>query len=261
MHRYLAHLLADLETAIRNAPVASSYSSFSTPFEEEELESYLFLTRLLRLCDLFEISPDAFPPIDRLNKSQVSDLLFAFEKLWRAWRIEWTCPPRLTARRRYVVMTEVMRHEIIPYHPDRGARIDFCEAQSLGGCPFGEGNSCWCEEIEASKNDINGWEASQTSQSERPASPVEEFYNWLQHEDGSMEHYPWEEDDPDHLYRNFLIAEDPNAWLFFFRPDIGSKLSGEAEDDAVEDFDDFDWDDHPRRSKSSEDDPDFGLPF
>ena len=96
MKRYLAHLLADLEAAARCAPEPSSYA-FRSPFrdEDEEPRNEALHVRYVRLNELFGLPAEAFPPVDRLTKIQVAELLDAIEKLWRAWRIRsptWTTP-------------------------------------------------------------------------------------------------------------------------------------------------------------------------
>ena len=267
MQRYLTHLLADLEAATRNAPAASTYSFLSAPFEEEESENTALYVRLVRLCDLFELSPDAFPPVDRLAKVQVAELLTAFEKLWRAWHISWECPPRLSARRRYTVMVDWMRGEAVRYHPDRGASIDFCEhRQQENGCPFGAAGKCWCEEMEDSvRHDLESWEQTRVerlAENHRPSSPVEEFYNWLQADDCD-ENYQWEEEDQGQRFRQFMTAEDPHAWLYFYRPEISAELLGEEPNFAPEDYEDFDWQDDSmaRRRRNGEEEDDMELPF
>ena len=79
MKRYLAQLLADLETAVRHAPEPSSYA-FRSPFSEEEDDnrSDALHLRYVRLCDVFGLAPNACPPVDRLPKFQVADRLHGF---------------------------------------------------------------------------------------------------------------------------------------------------------------------------------------
>ncbi|TNE56530.1 MAG: hypothetical protein EP344_12320, partial [Bacteroidetes bacterium] len=127
MQRYLNHLLADLETATRNAPVASSYR-FLSPFEEDDdPDMTTYQVRYLRLHEIFDLEAGVFPPSERLTKTQLTILLSAIEKLWRAWSIQWDCPPRLTARRRYKIMIERMERDTVRYSYEFGTRINFCD--------------------------------------------------------------------------------------------------------------------------------------
>jgi hypothetical protein len=269
MQRYLIQLMADLENATRLAPVANSYSFLSSSFEDEEGDSGAMYVRLLRLCDLFELSPDAFPPVERLTKVQVADVLNALEKLWRAWQISWECPPRLSARRRYSVMVEWMRREGVRYHPDRGASLDFCEHREQGGCPFGNAEKCWCAEIEASaRHDLEIWEQARTEYDENGGpslGPVDDFFNWL-NADGPSSANAWDEEEEEQRWRPFMVDEDSNDWLYFYRPEMNASLLGEEPLPSPEDFDDFDWhdpEDGPSRKKrkGGAADDDFELPF
>ncbi len=257
MKRYLAQLLADLETATRHAPGPSSYA-FRSPFPEEDDNQRMdsIHARYTRLCELFNIAPDAFPPVDRLTKSQVSDLLTAMETLWRAWRISWECPARLTARRRYTLMVDWMCRETVRYHHDFGAEIDFCCYRDQGICPFGENGACFCQEIEdAARHDVETWEEYHRERQEpERVSPVDEFYEWLRQDEPSG--FDWDYDETRERWRQFIAEEDADAWLYFYRPDINAELQGEEPSSSPDDFDDFDWD-----GQDDYDDDDITLPF
>lgn len=271
MQRYLAQLLADIDLAIRNAPVASSYSYFRSPFDEEESDNSAMYVRWVQLCELFELSPDAFPPAEQLTKTQLAELLTAIEQLWRAWQISWECPPKLSARRRYKAMIEWMRGEPVAYHPERGASIDFCEHRQQGICPFGDLNKCWCAEIEhTARQDADLWEQTQRElDAAFMNSPVTDFQRWLQTDD-DPDFPPWFEEDDAVRYRHFMDEDDQHAWLYFFRPEVNAELLGEEPLHRPEDFDDFDWPDNSGNTSSDagrrygrpggcDDDPD--MPF
>lgn len=255
MKRYIAQLLADLETATRLAPGPSSYA-FRSPFPEEEDDRHAqgMHARYLRLCELFGLAPDAFPPVERLTKEQVTSLLTAVEGLWRAWRVSFDCPSRLTARRRYTLMVEWMYQENVRYHHDFGAEIDFCCYRGQGICPLGNNGPCQCQEIEDSaRHDVELWEEYHREQQEPPAtSPVDEFYEWLRQDDPSE--YEWDFDEDRDRWRQFVAEEDADAWLYFYRPDISADLQGEEPEPSADDFDDFEWDD-------KDDFDDISLPF
>ncbi len=256
MKRYLAHLLADLETAVRHAPEPSSYA-FRSPFrDDDDTRTDGLHVRYVRLCDLFGLQPDAFPPVERLTKTHVTDLLNALEKLWRAWHITWNCPSRLTARPRYTLMVEWMYRETVSYHPDFGAEIDFCCYREQGICPMGNAGNCFCKEVEdIARQDVEAWEEfhrEQTKESE--PSPVQEFYNWLRADEPSE--FDWDLDEEQEAWKKFTADEDAMAWLYFYRPDMNAELQGDEPEPSPEDFDDFDWMDD-----SDYLDDDFPLPF
>lgn len=255
MKRYLAQLLADMETATRHAPGPSSYA-FRSPFSEEEEEQRIdgVHTRYVRLCELFGLAPDAFPPVERLTKTQVTELLTAMETLWRAWRISWECPSKLSARRRYTLMVDWMYHELVRYHHDFGAEVDFCCYRQQGICPFGENGGCHCQETEdIARRDVETWEEFHRDQQVSPrVSPVEEFYDWLRQDEPSE--YEWDYDEDRDRWRQFANDEDANAWLYFYRPEVNAELQGDEQEPAPDEFDDFDWD-------SRDDYDDISLPF
>lgn len=258
MKRYLAQLLADLETAARLAPEPSSYA-FRMPFrddDDDDTRSDGLHVRHVRMSDLFGLQPDIFPPVERLTKAQVTDLLNALENLWRSWRVSWECPSRLTARRRYTLMVEWMYRETVAYHHDFGAEIDFCCYREQGGCPMGGGENCYCKEIDdIAQSSVDAWEEYHRSQMEEPKlSPVQEFYNWLRQDEPSE--FDWDIDEENETWRKFVAEEDVMAWLYFYRPDVNAELQGDDPEPSPEDFDDFDWDDY-----QDDRDDDFPLPF
>lgn len=125
MQRYVSQLLTDLETATRNAPASSTYR-FRHPFDnDDERDAPAYQLRYTHLNELFGLPSGIFPPSERLTKEQLTALLTAIENLWRAWTVSWDCPPRLTARRRYTVMVEILEQDSIPYNYESGAMINF----------------------------------------------------------------------------------------------------------------------------------------
>lgn len=258
MKRYLAHLLADLETAARHAPEPSSYA-FRSPFRDDDdgdTRTDGLHVRYVQLSDLFGLQPDAFPPVERLTKSQVTEVLNALEKLWRAWRVSWSCPSRLTARRRYTIMVEWMYRETVRYHHDFGAEIDFCSHREQGICPFGSTEKCFCKEVEAvDRFEMETWDEyyGDTLESTK-ISPLQELNEWL-HEDDPNE-FEWDFDEGHDRWQQFMGDEDAMAWLFFYRPEMSAEAHGDEPQHSPEDFDDFDWDNGDYFDES-----DFPLPF
>lgn len=252
MQRYLNQLLADLEAIIRTAPVSGAYAYRFRPFEDEERDNVLFFNRQVRLVDLFNLDPHAFPPQDRLTKKQLTALLQTIENLWRAWNVAWECPPALTARRRYTIMVDYMQ-QAIPWHNDYGAQIDFCAHRAEGVCPFGEGGKCWCKEAEdTAAHDVALWESYQRDQEPEIEDPVEDLNRWLAPE--TDEFFPWEVDTDKERYQKFMAEEDMLSWLYFYRPDAHPEQEIEPDVPSPEDYEDFEW-------TSPEDDPEPDYPF
>lgn len=255
MQRYLSHLLTDLEIATRNAPATSTYR-FRHPFDEEgEREAPAYQVRYVRLCDLFNLSPGIFPPSERLTKEQVTALLMAIEALWRAWSVDWDCPPRLTARRRYIIMVERMEQEPVRYNHEFGATINFCDRRADGICPFSDHNQCWCDELDAcARQDFEVWESAHDLDAcaGNYNAAVEDFHRWLDDDPSGLP--PWEIDEERNRWQQFVADDDSLAWLYFYDPRRGMEMTDETPDPSPEDFDDFEWND--------DDDEDYGdLPF
>ncbi len=242
MQRYLTHLLADLETATRNAPAASTYR-FRHPFDDfEDGDVPAYQSRYVRLSELFGFSSGIFPPSERLTKDQITALLTAIEALWRAWNVSWECPPRLTARRRYTIMVERMEQDSVRYNHEFGASVDFCDHRADGVCPFAETSQCWCAELEAcARHDLEIWENAREIDdfSEPKPSPVEEFRQWL--DDGRSALPPWEVDEDRERWKQFLAVDESMGWLFFYDPARSRELADEIPEPSPEDFDDFEW--------------------
>lgn len=246
MQRYVVQLLADLEMAARHAPTVGAYAMRPPFFEEDEdhLEPRYQVT-MLRLCDLFGLTAGVFPPQERLTKSQVTKLLTSIEALWRSWGINWTCPRQLSARRRYTVMTEHMQNELVGYHPDYGADVDFCARHAEHICPFGENGECRCRQAdEDARRFVEDWESEHYEETlPGTLSPSQEFQNWLTKDEPCE--LDWDYDQERAHWRRFAADEEQLAWLYFYRPDFNAELRGEDPEPAPDDFDDFDWDHDP----------------
>jgi hypothetical protein len=245
MQRYLTHLLADLETATRNAPAVSTYR-FRHPFDDiEDGDAPAYQSRFVRLCDLFGLAPGIFPPSERLTKDQLTALLTAIEALWHAWNVSWECPARLTARRRYAIMVERMEQDSVRYNHEFGATVDFCDCRADGQCPFADRNQCWCEELEAcAKHDLEIWENAHELDelddfTEYKPNPVQEFREWLDDDDDIL--FPWEVDEERERWQAFMPKDETEGWLFFYDPARGRALNDETPEPSPEDFDDFEW--------------------
>ncbi len=177
------------------------------------------------------------------------------ETLWRAWSVDWECPPRLTARRRYTIMVERMEQETVRYNHEYGASINFCDRRADGICPFNDGSQCWCDELDAcARHDLEIWESARDIDdfSEKPPSPVEEFLRWL--DDGQSDLSPWEIDESRLRWQRFTADEEALGWLYFYDPRRNVEMSNEEPEPQPGDFDDFEWHD--------DEDEDYGeLPF
>ena len=255
MQRYLTHLLADLEAATRNAPAASTYR-FRHPFDDDdERNAPSYQLRYVRLSELFGLAPGIFPPSEKLTKDHITALLTAIETLWRAWNVDWECPPRLTARRRYTIMVDRMENDSVQYNHEFGASINFCDHRTEGHCPFSDHAQCWCDELDAcARHDYEIWQDAHELDdfSERKQSPTEDFRRWL--DNGAADLPPWDIDASADRWQKFMGDDESLAWLYFYDPQRSNEMTDEGPEPSPEDFEDFEW--------HSDDDEDYDeLPF
>jgi hypothetical protein len=272
MQRYINQVLSDLEVATSNAPEVSAFRFVPRFMDDDDENEPIIQTKYTRLCDLFGIGADIFPPVERLTRSQVTALLTAFEKLWTAWNISWASPLTLTARRVYTVMVEKMNTGFINYNFESGVKIDFCEDRKLGKCPFADIGECHCkvlDEIEKQEKEsfskqrvhtdwFNGsmeedGEENNNFVAEINADGLLALHRWFFGDDDDV-FDPWDTDESEEKWSEFVDFEEESvSWLYFFQPQIEDEYEDE---DAMspEDFEDFEW----RNSNSIED---YDLPF
>lgn len=262
MQRYVIQLISDVEVAITNAPPVSEYAGFSVFGFEQDSDglNLSFAPQRLRLCDLFGLHAQAFPPENRLNRSQITALLRSIERLWSAYQISWDMPYGLSARRRYTAMAEKMRNYSIDYTMGQGTEVDFCNDRKK--CPFGDGGVCTCREVERSvERDMLLWEKMNQGDSDVDITdfenPMDDVRKWLN--DGK-DLPPWFLDEKNERWNLFQDTNEQLEWLYFFRPDGGENRTLYPYDlDDEPDFEDFDWDE--MKDKDSYSDDDLDLPF
>jgi hypothetical protein len=165
MEKYLRQLLSGIENSIAEAPSLPDFGWL--PFHPDDDEDGDFrCTRHVRLCDLFGIIPEAFPPEHMLTDDQVSRLRQAIERLWKAWNLGWEMPLYLPERKQYAAMVREMGGEAISYDYERGGEVQICRFEEGGLCPFKPGDDyCFCKYIDDSvKHDIAIWEENVRAQ-------------------------------------------------------------------------------------------------
>jgi hypothetical protein len=166
MDRYIHYLLDDLEKAALQAPELSEYGWTSglpdNDPDEQEFES----ASPVKLCQLFGLPAEAFPPQQLLDDRHIERLIEAIERLWNAWHLTWKMPLRLPARKQYSVMVGKMSDELICWHPDAGGVVEICHHEEGGPCPFDPNRSeCYCQYIEdIARREVQAWEEHVRSQ-------------------------------------------------------------------------------------------------
>jgi hypothetical protein len=179
MKRYLQQLHSDIELAIQQAPPPTEPGSIPN-FYDEDTDFEMSTRRPVRLCELFQIVPEAFPPEKMLSDEQLQRLLSAINNLWKAWNLFWEMPLYLSDRKKYTAMVREMGGEPIKWTPERGGEVIICRFEQGGSCPFGPENSfCFCQNIEESiQEEMAIWEEHLRSKGfdpRRELSPEEEI--------------------------------------------------------------------------------------
>lgn len=159
MKKYLQQLHADIEFAIRQAPPMPE-NGWMPRFGEEEDESGFSFNRPVKLSDLFQINPVAFPPENLLSDEQVKNLLNALNRLWKSWKLFWEMPLYLPERKKYTAMVREMKGEPVKWDPENGGEVTICRFEESSYCPFTPDDSyCFCRYIDESvRHDIAIWE-------------------------------------------------------------------------------------------------------
>jgi len=142
MKRYLQQLHADIEFAAMQAPQPPESTWFAHQTEDDDVK---LMPRFTKLCDLFQLSPYAFPPEKMLTDLQFQKLFSALLNLLHFWRVEWSAPPHLSDRKIYSAMLREIAGEPILWHPEIGGHIEICRFGENNSCPFGpEFSYCSC---------------------------------------------------------------------------------------------------------------------
>ncbi len=165
MKKYLRQLHADIDLAIRQAPPPRE-NSWLPGYQDEEGGEEYYAFKPVRLSDIFQIIPEAFPPQKMLTDQQVKNLLQAVTRLWKAWNISWEMPLYLPERKEYTAMVRLMGKDGIRWDVEKGGHVDICSFKDRSYCPFGTNHpDCYCRSLEeAIQHDVAVWEKHMRSQ-------------------------------------------------------------------------------------------------
>lgn len=269
MEKYLHHLHSDIEAAIEQAPPPAEYDWLATG-EEEDFDLPI---KQIRLCELFGILPEAFPPENMLSDRQVEELNDAIALLWSSWKLFWELPLVLPERKKYTAMVKVMECYPVSWSPGYGGEIVICRRGDDQPCPFGPGEDyCFCKYLDQSvRHEAASWNYDNFNKkpgTQQELSPEEEAA--FEHEMMILELQrmygdDWERfADADLLSGNDFDRSDG----YFFSEDFDDEEFGETswpEEDGEDDLDDFlssadDEDDFPDDEPGPrKDDGPFGL--
>lgn len=126
MQRYIEQLIADLKAAKLNAPIEPEIGDSYKEFEKYMLE--IENAPQKKSSDLFGISIEQLPPVEKLNNNQMQLLINAIFELFNSFGISIYTNDKMPIEFIYNLVRNIFDREI-PVMP--GWTIDFCS----GWCP------------------------------------------------------------------------------------------------------------------------------
>ncbi len=141
MDEYVQQLLADLNAARRTGKTINRQSFTSLEEAMEELDYYFGLPDSQVLHEVLGISPEFFPPSDRLSPQQIQKINTGFEKCLHSWNIIVDLPKSFPSDKKYKLLISTLNRkvEILRYGY---VHLEFCE-QNIENCPLGP-SYCSC---------------------------------------------------------------------------------------------------------------------
>lgn len=159
MKKYLQQLHADIRFAAGQAPPMPESGRGSGLWDVED-EAGFSPFRPVRLSDLFQLDPEAFPSEKLLPDEDVEKLLAALTRLWKAWKLSWEMPMYLPDRKKYTAMVREMKGDPVTWDPENGGEVPICRFEENNYCPFNPDDSyCFCRYMdETVRHDLARWE-------------------------------------------------------------------------------------------------------
>ena len=97
------------------------------------------------------MEPYAFPPSERLNNAQLTQLVEEIEKLWKAYNFYPDFPDGLPVKIKYELLISFMSKEKVQYLK-QSSEFDFCQCDPKT-CVFGE-DFCMCKDLDDDYDDM-----------------------------------------------------------------------------------------------------------
>lgn len=152
MNRYIHQLIEDLEEAIALAPNREIFCDnyeFESEDEEDEasiafIEHYLY-GKQIELGKIVGIEQILLPPIEKLNKLQITKLFPYLENLLSEYGFELDFPMNVPDTLKYELVRQVWTDKFVPVNIGVQT-IEFCD-YDCDFCPFGS-ELCQCKEFE-----------------------------------------------------------------------------------------------------------------
>ncbi|MEZ4777204.1 MAG: hypothetical protein R3D00_28770 [Bacteroidia bacterium] len=146
MNTYVNQLCEDLRShhgkfpTLPNIRAISPYSDFPDFMEGPMM--FLFGPKY-EMADLFEISPEAFPPVEKLSAEHIRQISDAILGLWESLNIYADLPKGVPAEKIYQQLVHKWAESPIPVLPFGQVHLEFCDYES-SDCPWGD-EYCRCK--------------------------------------------------------------------------------------------------------------------
>lgn len=150
MHHYITHLLADLRDRHDKQPPPVDYRLLHPQYVDvpDEIKYVVEWENAPEQTfeALFDLSPEVFPPAEKLSGSQMQAVLEGVFALWAAWNIYPVLPDNIPVEILYGVVVNYWRNESIHYVSEGNLHLEFC-SYDVNDCPWGSAY-CTCKDFE-----------------------------------------------------------------------------------------------------------------
>jgi hypothetical protein len=159
MEKYITQLLSDLKTAQSNQPEKVDYKLLYPDHPAAHPEYNDALGHIIewenapdqKMDDLFGIKSDAFPPVEKLTRTQIKALIENILELWGSFNIAADlneAPVELV----YKILINYWKTETVQYISEGTMHLEFCH-YDVNDCQWGS-EYCSCKEFEQDDDDF-----------------------------------------------------------------------------------------------------------
>jgi hypothetical protein len=151
MDKYIKYLIEDIRKASINLPKAP-YIELDE--EDECLRGVMEYESIDEkpMQEWFQLSKDSFPPVEKLNNTQLNLLVSEILKLWKAYNFDPVLPENLPVDITYKLLVDSMETPVI-WVSEGSIGIEFCDYDTEN-CPFPQ-EYCMCKDFNLDFNEKN----------------------------------------------------------------------------------------------------------
>jgi hypothetical protein len=158
MEQYIAQLLEDM-LAAHKLPNDDNEQALDEDDEDieahfAEVERYLSGDGREEISSIIGFYPEQFPPVERLNESQMERVIVGFRQLMRTHGVAFSTPENLPVALEYRILAGALTRQVyVPLNDSGGGtdNIEFCNYDAEK-CPFGHA-FCECKDFKFEDDD------------------------------------------------------------------------------------------------------------